>query len=192
MTVRVRTFCSLLPVDPAANAFTLSCEFATTTAVRLFPYDMKRYVALAVRDPDLVYVGGGNTPAMRAVWHELGFSTLLRSADEAGTLMAGISAGANIWFERYVTDNVPGGAVRDGMGWLHGCFCPHLDSEPWREPVLAAQPSPVVGAGDGVVLLYQNELCTDVVCSRSADVAVFRERRRGGELQSRRARELPA
>lgn len=165
----------------------LDCTAATLC---FFPFDMKRDLAQAVCDADLVYVGGGNTPAMRAVWREFGFDTLLRSAYEAGTVMAGISAGANIWFERYVTDSVPGGGVRDGLGWLPGCFCPHLDSEAWREPVLAAQPAPAVGAGDGVVLLYENELRTDAVCSRATEGALLRQRLPGGDLQKQIVREL--
>ena len=164
----------------------------TATTLAFFPYDMKRDVPQAVREADLVYVGGGNTPAMCAVWREFEFDTLLRSAYEAGTVMAGISAGANIWFERYVTDSVPGGGVRVGLAWLPGCFCPHLDSEPRREPVLAAQPAPAVGAGDGVVLLYENELRTDAVCSRAAGAALLRDCAPGGALQPCSVRELPA
>jgi peptidase E len=130
-----------------------------------FPYDMRRDYRQAVLDADLVYVGGGNTPAMLAVWREFGFPAALREAYEAGTVLAGISAGANCWFERYVTDSVPGGGVRPGLGWLPGCFCPHLDSEPWRQDVLAAQAAPAVGAGDGVVVLYEDERWAAAVTS---------------------------
>ncbi|MBU6437852.1 MAG: peptidase E, partial [Betaproteobacteria bacterium] len=121
-----------------------------------FPYDMSRDYARAVREADLVYVGGGNTPAMVAVWREFGFDAQLRAAYEQGTVLAGISAGANCWFEQYVTDSVPGGGVRPGLGWLPGTFCPHLDSEPWRQPVLAAQAAPAVGAGDHVMVRYDD------------------------------------
>lgn len=122
-----------------------------------FPFDMKRDYAQAVREADLVFVGGGNTVAMLAVWREFGFAQALREAYEAGTVLAGISAGANCWFERYVTDSVPGGGVRAGLGWLPGCFCPHLDSEPWRQQVLAAEPAPAVGGGEQVLFHYRNE-----------------------------------
>lgn len=76
-----------------------------------FPYDMKRDYTQAVRDADLVYVGGGNTVAMVAVWREFGFDATLRAAWDNGTVLAGISAGANCWFAHYVTDSMPGGGV---------------------------------------------------------------------------------
>jgi dipeptidase E len=122
-----------------------------------FPYDMCRDYAAAVLDADLVYVGGGNTPAMLAVWREFGFDAALRAAYEQGTVLAGISAGANCWFERYVTDSVPGGGVRDGLGWLAGTFCPHLDSEAWREPVVQSLDGVVAAAGEGVMVRYGDE-----------------------------------
>lgn len=145
------------------RAFTqLECRPAS---LLFFPYDMKVDYHQAVLGADLVYVGGGNTPAMLAVWREFGFDTALRQAYDGGTVMAGISAGANCWFERYVTDSVPGGGVREGLGWLSGCFCPHLDGETWRQPVLSQQPAPSVGAGDGVVVLYEQEAWSRAVHS---------------------------
>jgi dipeptidase E len=119
-----------------------------------FPYEMKRDYARAVREADAIYVGGGNTPAMLAVWREFGFDRALRAAYDEGTVLAGMSAGANCWFDRYVTDSVPGGGVRPGMGFVPGTFCPHLDSEAWRQPLLAAQLGPVVGAGENVIVHF--------------------------------------
>ena len=136
------------------KAFTvLGCAVDTLC---FFPYDMARDYAGAVRAADLIYVGGGNTPAMLAVWREFGFDAALREAYDAGTVIAGISAGANCWFERYVTDSVPGGGVRDGLGWLAGTFCPHLDSETWREPVVRSLDGAVAAAGDGVMVHFRD------------------------------------
>jgi peptidase E len=120
---------------------------------------------------------------MLAVWHEFDFVRSLRRAYERGTVLAGISAGANCWFERYVTDSVPGGGVRPGLGWLPGCFCPHLDSEPWRQDVLAAQPAPAVGAGDGVVVLYENERWAEAVHGAAGTPLLVR--REGGDPVAR-------
>ena len=128
-----------------------------------FPYDMRRDYAAAVAEADLVFVGGGNTPAMLAVWQSFGFDAALHQAWLGGTVLAGISAGANCWFEHYVTDSVPGGGVRPGLGWLPGSFCPHLDSEAWRQPVLAAQPAPWLGAGEQVCALYEGQQLAGVV-----------------------------
>lgn len=126
------------------------------SCLAFFPYDMRRDYRAAVVEADLVFVGGGNTPAMLAVWRSFGFDAALREALDGGTVLAGISAGANCWFERYVTDSVPGGGVRDGLGWLPGTFCPHLDSEVWRRPVLEAQASPWIGAGERVAVLFED------------------------------------
>lgn len=43
---------------------------------------------------DIVYVGGGNTANMLAVWRVHGVDRLLREAYERGTLLRGTSAGA--------------------------------------------------------------------------------------------------
>lgn len=151
----------------------LGCDPAT---LPFFPYDMKRDYARAVRDADLVYVGGGNTVAMIAVWREFGFDAALREAWENGTVFAGISAGANCWFQHYVTDSIPGGGVRQGLGWLPGTFCPHLDSEPWRQPMLRQVPGlPAYGAPDGVMLQFSGDgAFVEAVTSREGQVAVQR------------------
>jgi dipeptidase E len=138
---------------------------ARCTSLPFFPYEMKRDYARAVREADLVYVGGGNTPAMLAVWREFGFDTALRAAYDDGTVLAGISAGANCWFEHYITDSVPGGGVRDGLGWLRGTFCPHLDSEAWRQPMLAATEGAAIGAGEAVMVHFIDEASHEAVHS---------------------------
>lgn len=168
----------------------LGCEPAT---LPFFPYDMRRDYARAVREADLVYVGGGNTPAMLAVWREFGFHASLRDAWEAGTVFAGISAGANCWFERYITDSVPGGGERAGLGWLPGTFCPHLDSEPWRQALLArAAALPAWGAPDGVMLHFGPDgQLAEAVSSRPEQLALCVAR--AGEPASPQAtRLLPA
>lgn len=143
------------------RAFTeLGCRPAT---LAFFPFDMKRDYAAAVLEADLIYVGGGNTVAMLAVWREFGFDAVLRQAYASGTVLAGISAGANCWFEHYITDSIPGGGTRQGLGLLAGTFCPHLDSEVWRQPLLQATQGPAAGAGENVCVLYENEVWNEAV-----------------------------
>ncbi len=152
----------------------LGCRAET---LAFFPFDMRRDYAQALHDADLVYVGGGNTPAMLAVWRDAGIVQALREAYEAGTVFAGISAGANCWFEHYVTDSVPGGGIRAGLGWLAGTFCPHLDSEPWRQPVLKATPGPAIGAGEHVAVCFDDERWHEAVGSAPASRALLCLRR---------------
>lgn len=54
---------------------------------------------------DVVYVGGGNTANLLAVWRVHGVDRLLREAYAGGTLLCGISAGANCWAEGSHTDS---------------------------------------------------------------------------------------
>lgn len=157
----------------AYKTFTrLGCDIAS---LPFFPYEMARDYVAEAHAADLVFVGGGNTVAMLAVWREFGFDSALREAWEGGTALAGISAGANCWFEHYVTDSVPGGGIRPGLGWLPGTFCPHLDSEPWRQPMLAAAPAlPVFGAPEGVVIRFDAGVMTEAVTDRETGAATIR------------------
>jgi peptidase E len=143
----------------------LGCEATTLT---FFPYEMSRDYAQAAADADLIYVGGGNTVGMVAVWREFGFDRALQAAYRNGTVLAGISAGANCWFERYITDSVPGGGVRAGLGFVPGTFCPHLDSEAWRQPLLTAQEAPAYGCGEHVLMHFGNENFVEAVCAPPA------------------------
>ena len=95
---------------------------------------------------DLVYISGGNTVSMLAVWRAHGVDMALRAAYDAGVVMAGISAGANCWFEACTTDSFGLGRadpLLDGLGFVAGSFTPHYDAEPARRPALLE----LVGSG---------------------------------------------
>ncbi len=84
---------------------------------------------------DMIYVGGGNTKSMLAVWKEWGFGAILREAWESGVVLAGISAGAICWFEQGITDSFADELkVMDCLGFLQGSCCPHFDGEAERRP----------------------------------------------------------
>lgn len=84
---------------------------------------------------DIIWVGGGNTRNMLALWRAWGVDAALRKAYNNGTVLAGGSAGAICWFEQGVTDSVPGKLLpMDCLGWLPGSCCPHYDSEAGRRP----------------------------------------------------------
>jgi dipeptidase E len=88
-------------------------------------------------EQDVIYVGGGNTANMLAVWRTHGVDLVLREAWERGTVLAGVSAGAICWFEAAVTDSFGPAlsGLRDGLGLLPGSACPHYNSEARRGPV---------------------------------------------------------
>ncbi|GAB3243943.1 Type 1 glutamine amidotransferase-like domain-containing protein [Chitinimonas naiadis] len=86
---------------------------------------------------DAIFVGGGNTRSMLALWQEWGLPQALRAAYEAGVVLGGISAGMICWFETGLTDSNPGPlSPLAGLGWLAGGACPHFDGEPERRPRL--------------------------------------------------------
>lgn len=88
---------------------------------------------------DLIYVGGGNTKSMLALWREWGVDEILREHWTNGAVLAGLSAGAICWFEQGVTDSIPGPLTAlDCLGFLPGSCCPHYDSEPDRQPAYTA------------------------------------------------------
>jgi len=64
--------------------------------------DLKSFVM----DQDVIYVGGGSSANLLAVWRLHRLDRVLRAAWNAGIVMAGISAGAICWFEDGLTDEV--------------------------------------------------------------------------------------
>jgi peptidase E len=88
---------------------------------------------------DAIFVGGGNTKSMLAVWREWGLPEILKLAHESGVVLGGQSAGAICWFEQGVTDSWAD-RLRplDCMGLLSGSCCPHYDGEVDRRPAYHA------------------------------------------------------
>ncbi len=85
-------------------------------------------------EQDVIYVGGGNTRSMLALWREWGVDQVLKKACQQGAILAGISAGAICWFEQGVTDSMGELAVLPGLGFLEDGCCPHYDGEENRRP----------------------------------------------------------
>ena len=86
-------------------------------------------------DSDIIYIGGGNTKSMLAVFKEWGLDKLLLKAYKDGKILAGVSAGAICWFDQGITDSWEDGLrVLDCMGILKGVCCPHYDGEVDRKP----------------------------------------------------------
>jgi len=83
---------------------------------------------------DIVFVGGGNTRSMLALWKEWRVDVVLRQAYEQGVVLAGSSAGAICWFQQGITDSVWPLGVLPCLGMLPGSCCPHYDDESERRP----------------------------------------------------------
>ena len=88
-----------------------------------------------ILNQDVIFVGGGNTKSMLAVWREWKLDKILREAYESGIVMSGVSAGAICWFEKGITDSWSKGLkVMECLGFVEGNCCPHYDEEPERKP----------------------------------------------------------
>jgi peptidase E len=86
-----------------------------------------------LRDQDVLYVGGGSTANLLAVWRQHGLDEAIVRAHSAGLVLGGISAGAACWFQGCLTDSFGALApLRDGLGLIQGSFCPHYNSESQR------------------------------------------------------------
>ena len=124
-------------------------------------------------DQDVIYVGGGNTENMLAVWRVHGVDRALRAAWESGVVLTGLSAGSLCWFETGTTDSYGAGLapLSSGLGFLPGSHAPHYDGESTRRPhyqkLIAEGVLPAgYAADDGVALVFRGTQLDEVVASR--------------------------
>ena len=89
----------------------------------------------SIMDQDVVFVGGGNTKSMLAIWNDWGMSDLLKDAYNEGVIMSGVSAGAICWFTNGITDSWDKELrILPCLDFISGTCCPHYDEEPSRIP----------------------------------------------------------
>ena len=146
-----------------------SCE-PTHLSLFQLPYPA---IGDVLRSHDVIYVGGGSTANMLAIWRIHGLDETLRQAWERGVVLAGISAGGLCWFDAGVTDSLSPELVpwRDGLGFLAGSFCPHYDGEAVRRPayhrfVRDRRLPPGYAADDFVALHFEGTELAEAVTSR--------------------------
>ena len=83
-----------------------------------------------INKADIIYVGGGNTKSMLAVWREWKLDKLLLKAYKRGAVLSGVSAGAICWFEQGITDSWASNLnPMECLGFLAGMACPHYQEE---------------------------------------------------------------
>jgi dipeptidase E len=136
-------------------------------------------------DFDVIYVGGGNTKSMLAVWRDWGLPKFLRQACDRGTVLAGVSAGAICWFETGVTDSWAG-SLRPlpCLGWLPNACCPHYDGEKDRRPttqdlVARGLLTETLALDDGAMAHFVGRKLFRIVSSRP-NAGAYLVRRAGG------------
>ncbi len=88
-----------------------------------------------IQKQDAIFVGGGNTKSMLAVWRDWGLDLILKDAYDRGVVMSGVSAGAICWFEGGLTDSWASDLkMMECMNFITGNCAPHYDEEPERRP----------------------------------------------------------
>lgn len=108
----------------------LGCRPSVLTLFKRTP-DLRSFLL----EQDVIYVGGGNTKSLLAVWRDWGVGEILREAWESGIVLTGVSAGAICWFEQGLTDSFSDRLrALPCLGFLPGSCCPHYDGEPQRRP----------------------------------------------------------
>jgi len=133
--------------------------------------ESKRPLEEVVLGADIIYVGGGSMRNLLAIWRAHGLDRLLVEAWSAGTVLAGLSAGAMCWFQAGVSRSSGPPEPLAGLGLLEGSLTVHADGEPERLPVwLAAVRDGTLPGGwaldDGVGLLFRGRMLERIVSSR--------------------------
>lgn len=144
-------------------------------------------VAQWIHAQDIIYVGGGNTKSMLAVWRSWNLPELLRSAFQRGTILAGVSAGAACWFDVALSDSAGSGLQPlSCLGLISGSCCPHFcnkadpaharnnnsDRKAVYKTLISEGKLPAgIGIDDGVSVHYRNGEIIKVVSARNGATA---------------------
>lgn len=150
---------------------------AERTHLELFHRTVKDIRSLLLAQ-DIVYVGGGNTVNLLAVWRAHGVDDAMRAAWENGVILTGGSAGSLCWYECGTTDSFDLYELQplnDGLGFLPGSHCPHYDGEPQRRPLyqsLIASGFPQgIAIDDDAAVRYEGTEIAEVVSARTGATA---------------------
>jgi peptidase E len=163
-----------------------------STHLNFFPMPSVDDVEEYLLQQDVVWVNGGSVVNLLAVWRAHGLEPILRSAWEAGVVLAGISAGSICWYQGGVTDSFGPelAPVTDALGLLPFANGVHYDSESGRRPLIQR----LVGDGtlptahctdDGVGLVYRGQDLVEAV-SETDDAHAWVVRRDGDEVVEER------
>ncbi|MDQ1509105.1 MAG: dipeptidase [Actinomycetota bacterium] len=135
---------------------------------------------------DVVYVAGGNTASMLAVWRAHGLDRALAvRAAARDFVVGGASAGGMCWFDAGFTMSFgPLTPLHDGLGWFPGSFNPHAQQSDRLDAYCAAVADGSVPAGwavdDGAALHYVDGRLARVVRA-SSDARVHAVSESGAE-----------
>jgi len=160
-----------IPTASADNAGAIANWYATCEDLPVKPYVLRTFINSnpdqktfeeIIMSMDVIFVGGGSTLNMMAIWKAQGIDTVLRKAYNKGVILSGGSAGSLCWFTGGSTDSRPKQlSLVECLGFLNYSHSPHYHAEPARRPlyhnyILSGTLKPGYACDDRAGLLFIN------------------------------------
>jgi dipeptidase E len=127
-------------------------------------------LAAFVAQQDVIYVGGGSTANLLAVWRAHRLDVALRDAWSSGSVLSGVSAGMACWFSGGLTDSYGGlERLNDGLALIEATACPHYGADEERRRAFhrtIAEGLAGYAVDDGAALHFAGSALVEVVSSR--------------------------
>ncbi|CAM3542024.1 peptidase E [Rouxiella silvae] len=160
-------------IEQFEHKFTSAGYEVSSLALFRTPYPTSNQVDDLISKADVIFVAGGNTRAMLAIWREFSIDQLVKSAMRRGAVLCGVSAGAICWFDLGHSDSGGGYSLIPGLGLITGVMCPHFGAEAGREAsfnaLLAEQNIlPAYAADDGVALHFRDGKLHKIIRTEAA------------------------
>lgn len=147
---------------------------------------------------DVIYVTGGSTVNLLALWREHRIDEIMRDAHARGIVLCGYSAGSMCWFEQGVSRGGGAPAEVDGLGLIPGSHCVHYSQDPerrdvYRRLIADGTLSPGLALDDHAAALIRDGEIVETVRARETSAA-FRVSAEDGAVSEERieTRLLPA